>query len=113
LKHWDELVTKDNSDQKEVDAFREGGIKLINKMRIKDKDKIKEMFNNSINDFMSNLSLSQPPDAINNKNPCDFKEALNNFAKAVYNSREERDARERIKEETKEMGKYYFGKESK
>ena len=81
LKHWDELVTK-KSDQKEVDAFRDEGVKLIDKMRIKDKDKIKEMFNNSINDFMANLSLSKPPDAINN-NPSDFKEALNNFAKAV------------------------------
>lgn len=81
MKHWDELVTK-KSDQKEVDAFRDEGVKLIDKMRIKDKDKIKEMFNNSINDFMANLSLSKPPDAINN-NPSDFKEALNNFAKAV------------------------------
>ena len=112
LKHWDELVTKNNPDQQEIDAFRDEGIRLIDKMRIKDKDKIKEMFNNSIDDFMANLSLSQPHNAINN-NPCDFRKALNNFAKAVYNSREERDARERIKEETKEMGKYYFGKESK
>ena len=112
MKHWDELVTKDNSDQKEVDAFREGGIKLINKMRIKDKDKIKEMFNNSIDDFMANLNLSPPSNAINN-NPCDLKEALNNFAKAVHNSREERETRERIKEETEEMERYYFGEESK
>ena len=62
---------------------------------------------------MANLSLSQPPNAINNKNPCDLKLALNNFAKAVYNSREVSDARERIKEETKEMERYYFGKEPK
>jgi len=61
---------------------------------------------------MANLSLSQPPNAINN-NPCDFRKALKNFAKATYNSREEREARERIKEETEEMERYYFGEESK
>jgi hypothetical protein len=48
-----------------------------------------------------------------NNNPCDFRKALNNFEKAVYNSREESDARERIKEETKEKERYYFGEESK
>jgi hypothetical protein len=112
LKHWDELVTKNNPDQQEIDAFRDEGIRLIDKMRIKDKDKIKEMFNNSIDDFMVSLSHSPPSNAINN-NPCDFKEALNNFAKATYNSREEREARERIKEETEKMERYYFGDKSK
>jgi hypothetical protein len=112
LKHWDELVTKNNPDQQEIDAFRDEGIRLIDKMRIKDKDKIKELFNKSIDDFMANLSLFQPPNAINN-NPIDFKEALSNFAKATYNSREEREARERIKEETEEMERYYFGEDSK
>jgi integrase len=113
LKHWDELVTKNKSDQQEIDAFRDEGIRLIDKMRIKDKDKIKEFFNKSIDDFMANLSLSQPHNAINNKNPCDLKLALNNFAKATYNSREEREARKRIKKETEKMERYYFGEDSK
>jgi hypothetical protein len=55
LKHWDELVTKNNPDQQEIDAFRDEGIRLIDKMRIKDKDKIKELFNKSIDDFMASL----------------------------------------------------------
>jgi hypothetical protein len=61
---------------------------------------------------MANLSLSQSPNAINN-NPIDFRKALNNFAKAVHNSLEEREARERIKEETEKMERYYFGEDSK
>jgi len=96
LKHWDELVTKKNSDQKEVDAFRDEGVKLINKMRIKDKDKIKEMFNNSIDDFMGNLSLSKPPDAINNKNPCDFRDVLKILESALDESPDESDIRKQI-----------------
>ena len=67
LIHWDELIIKKFSDQEEVDAFREEGIKLINSIQTKDKQKIIEMFNNSIDGCMEKLKQSHPPNAIKHR----------------------------------------------
>jgi len=103
LKHWDELMIKKFSDQEEVDAFRENGIKLINSIQTKDKQKIREMFNNSIDDCMA----KQSPNTNNTDYPSDFREVLKILKRAVENSRDESDTRRRIIRDAKKMEKYF------
>lgn len=111
LIHWDELMIKKFSDQEEVDAFRKNGIKLINSIQTKDKQKIREMFNNSIDECVANLNQSQPPNAIKIKNPYDLEKALKVLAKAVDESRDESDTRKRIERYSKKMEKYFYDEE--
>ena len=105
LKHWDELIIKKFSDQEEVDAFRKNGIKLINSIQTKDKQKIREMFNNSIDDCMA----KQSPNTNNTDYPSDFREVLKILKRAVENSRDESDTRRRIIRDAKKMEKYFNG----
>jgi hypothetical protein len=109
LKHWDELIIKKFSDQKEVETFREEGIELIKSMRIKGKRKIKEMFNNSIDDCVAR----QAPNTKNTDYPNDFREVLKILKRAVDEHRDELDTRKRIERYSKKMEKYYFDEGSK
>jgi hypothetical protein len=111
--HWDQLAVKEFSDQTEVDEFREKGIKLIKKMKIKGKNEIIEMFNSAIDDRMANLRQPQPSNAIENKKPSDLKKALEILAKEMHNSREEQYTRKRVERYSKKMEKFYFDEESK
>ncbi|MFZ0242692.1 MAG: hypothetical protein WAL90_13690 [Desulfobacterales bacterium] len=104
LIHWDELTIKKFSEQEEVDAFRKEGIKLINSLQTKDKQKIIEMFNNSIDDCVAR----QSPNTKNTDYPNDFREVLKILKRAVDESLDESDTRKRIERYSKKMEKYYF-----
>lgn len=107
LKHWEELIIKKFSDKKEVKTFREEGIKLINSIQTKDKQKIIEMFNNSIDGCMA----KQSPNTNNTDYPSDFREVLKILKKAVDENRDESDTRRRIIRDTKKMEKYFNDEE--
>ena len=107
LIHWDELIIKKFSDQEEVDAFRKKGIKLINSIQTKDKEKITMMFNDSIDECMA----KQSPNTNNTDYPSDFREVLKILKKAVDESRDESDTRRRIIRDTKKMEKYFNDEE--
>ena len=107
LIHWDELIIKKFSDQEEVDAFRGEGIKLINSIQTKDKQKVIEMFNNSIDDCVAR----QSPNTNNTDYPSDFRKVLKILKKAVDENRDESDTRRRIIRDTKKMEKYFNDEE--
>ena len=82
---------------------------MINSIQTKDKQKIIEMFNNSINDCVAR----QSPNTNNTDYPSDFREVLKILKRAVDESRDESDTRKRIERYSKKMEKYYFDEGSK